>query len=257
MPPEPDPSVWLLPGAPAIHGAEETRQLLAAAVTSVAPRLLGAYLVAGPVAIRITEVEAYGGADDPASHAFAGRRPRHESMYHRAGTSYVYLSHGLHHCLNVVTGRAGEPAAVLLRAGEVVTGHRWAHRRRGVARKGPVPHRDLARGPGALGQALGVEIAHDGRDLLRDADLRLLVPMSPLVASRLAPDVTPRLCTGGPPGSDPVVCRGPRVGVSGAGADPATYSWRYWLAEDETVSRFRAGARRGRSREPDRRDGGG
>jgi DNA-3-methyladenine glycosylase len=128
-----------------------------------ARRLLGAVLTSTfegvATSARITEVEAYGGEDDPASHAFGGPSARNRSMFGRAGLLYVYRSYGIHACANVVVGREGLAAAVLLRAGDLVEGSDLARRRRG--------RRDhLADGPGKLCEALGIDTEHDGLDLL-------------------------------------------------------------------------------------------
>ncbi|WP_307816578.1 DNA-3-methyladenine glycosylase [Nocardioides limicola] len=175
----------------------------------VAPRLLGALVSTsrdgGVVTVRITEVEAYGGFDDEASHACAGPTRRNQPMFGPPGTVYVYLSHGLHHCLNVTTGTAGEPGAVLIRAGEVVEGIPLARARRGGR------DRDLARGPGRLGQCLALSLDDTGTMLGHGVAIR-------------APAV--------PAGE---VLRGPRVGVRRAADRP----WRYWLAGDTTVSGYR------------------
>ncbi len=96
----------------------------------VAPRLLGAVLRHGDVAVRLTEVEAYDGAGDAGSHAFRGRTPRNEVMFGPPGHLYVYFTYGMHHCCNVVCGPAGTASAVLLRAGEVVDGVDQARARR-------------------------------------------------------------------------------------------------------------------------------
>ena len=106
--------------------------------------------------VRLTETEAYGGDDDPASHAFRGPTPRNGSMFGPAGHLYVYRSYGVHWCMNVVTGRVGQAGAVLLRSADV----------EGV---------DVAsslRGPGLLTRFLGVTGADDGVDCCR-ADSRL------------------------------------------------------------------------------------
>lgn len=136
-----------------------------------APRLLGAVLVSelgpSPVAVRINEVEAYRGEDDPASHAFKGKTGRNGSMFESPGTLYVYRSYGVHWCANVSTGPAGTGWAILFRGGEVIDGLATARARRG---------RDdqLANGPGKLCQALGIEGSHDGINLLaRGSALRL------------------------------------------------------------------------------------
>lgn len=188
---------------------------LAGPVLDVAPRLLGAVLRHGEVAIRLTEVEAYDGPDDPGSHAFRGRTPRTEVMFGPAGIAYVYFTYGMHWCLNVVTGPEGRAAAVLLRAGEVVSGLDLARERRAGVRD-----RDLCRGPARLCRTLGVDGEHDGSDLLAETSpLRL----------RLAP-------------SGPAeVLSGPRVGVAGEGARTP---WRFWLPGEPTVSPYRAAASR-------------
>ncbi len=205
------------------------RARLARPVLDVAPDLLGAVLVheppgAGRVAVRLTEVEAYAGEDDPGSHAFRGRTPRTEVMFGPAGHAYVYLSYGMHWCLNVVTGSPGRASAVLLRAGEVVDGLALAGERRPSARTA----RDLARGPARLAAALGVGREHYGADLC-----------APGAALRL------ERASAGPAG---VVRSGPRVGVSGSGGDAVAHPWRFWLDGEPTVSAYRpAVARASRS----------
>jgi DNA-3-methyladenine glycosylase len=187
-------------------------------VLEVAPTLLGAHLVAGPVAVRLTEVEAYAGESDPGSHAFRGRTPRTEVMFGRAGVAYVYFSYGMHWCLNVVTGPDGQASAVLVRAGEVVEGLEVARARRPGA-----GDRDLARGPARLTRALAVDGTLGGTDLLD--------PTAPL---RLV---------GGAPAAPGRVRTGPRVGVSG---DGAAAPWRFWLDGELTVSPYRAAVARRR-----------
>lgn len=177
----------------------------------VAPTLLGAVIAANGVSVRITEVEAYLGELDPASHAWRGPTPRTASMFGPPWHLYVYRSHGIHLCANVVCSPAGEASAVLLRAGEVVEGVEAARMRRPAART----DRDLARGPGRLGAALGLRLDDDGADL-RSGPIRLRLPVEP------AADVV----------------AGPRVGVSRAGG--AEHPWRFWIAGDPTVSPYRA-----------------
>lgn len=110
------------------------------------------------VTIRLDEVEAYRGRDDPASHAHRGLTRRNQPMFGPAGTIYIYLSYGIHWCMNVVTGKEGDPQAVLLRGGTVVDGTTIVEKRRG--------RRDhLADGPGKLGQALGVNAELSGSSL--------------------------------------------------------------------------------------------
>jgi DNA-3-methyladenine glycosylase len=181
--------------------------------TDVAPLLLGSRLSHttpdGTVTVVLTEVEAYLGAEDPASHAFRGETTRNRSMFSGQGHLYVYRSHGLHWCCNVVTGPEGQPGAVLLRAGRVTEGLPLARARRGEGK----PDAALASGPGCLTQALGITGADDGVHLLAGGALRL------------------------EPGSGrvPAFVSGPRVGISKAMDQP----WRYWVPEDPTVSRHR------------------
>lgn len=186
--------------------------LLGGPVVPAARGLLGARLSAGGVTVRITEVEAYAGtAQDPASHAHRGRTPRNTAMFGPAGHAYVYFTYGMHWCLNVVTGPDGEASAVLVRAGEVVTGLAQARSRRQAARSDA----DLARGPARLCAALGVDRSAYGRDLLGDGPVRLRPAREPV--------------------PDPAVAAGPRVGVTGAHDVP----WRFWIAGDATVSAYR------------------
>ena len=144
-------------------------RLLSGEVAAAARGLLGrrlSSLVDGElVSARITEVEAYGGADDPASHAYRGETVRNRSMFGAPGTLYVYRSYGIHWCMNVVVGPIGEPSAVLLRAGLVIDGLETAIRRRGRT-----DH--LIDGPGKLTQALGVDADHDGTSIF-DGPIRI------------------------------------------------------------------------------------
>tara|TARA_B100000614_G_scaffold191808_1_gene172798 strand:+ start:4545 stop:5249 length:705 start_codon:yes stop_codon:yes gene_type:complete len=208
------------------------RDDLSALPVEVAPTLLGAHLVVEVggerVVARLTEVEAYHGAGtgdvpDPGSHARSGRSPRNATMWGEPGHLYVYLSHGIHSCVNVVCAPAGVAGGVLLRAAEIVEGTEIATRRRFAARE-PGPVRDLARGPGRLGQCLGLRHAeHDGVDAVTGAEQSGAVA---LLLLREQPVTS--------------VATGPRVGVAGvAGTD--AYPWRFWIPGDPTVSAFRWG----------------
>lgn len=127
-----------------------------------ARNLLGAILTTTVDGIetagKVVETEAYLGQDDPASHAHNGRTTRNDAMFSAPGTLYVYLSHGIHHCANVVTSAVGEPAAVLIRALEPLTGLNVMAARRG---RGD----NLCNGPGRLTQALGIDLSHNYHDL--------------------------------------------------------------------------------------------
>jgi DNA-3-methyladenine glycosylase len=152
-------------------GDDPLRAALGGGVAGVAPLLLGRRLrseIDGTATeVILTEVEAYGGGDDPASHAYRGRRRRNAAMFGRPGTLYVYRSYGVHWCANVVTGPEGEGSAVLLRGGLPVVGAEVM-----AARRGRPDH--LADGPGKLAAALGIGGEHDGLDLLGEGPLRLL-----------------------------------------------------------------------------------
>ncbi|HWM02654.1 MAG TPA: DNA-3-methyladenine glycosylase, partial [Actinophytocola sp.] len=142
-------------------GSVLTRAELAVDPLDAAKLLLGCVLEAGEVRVRLTEVEAYRGGDDPASHCYRGRTPRNEVMFGPAGHLYVYFVYGMHFCANVVSLTDGVPGAVLLRAGEVVSGRDVARSRRPAARSDV----ELAKGPARLTGVLGLERTHNGLDL--------------------------------------------------------------------------------------------
>jgi DNA-3-methyladenine glycosylase len=187
-------------------------------VVDVAPTLLNAVLRGNGVAVRLTEVEAYEGESDPGSHAFRGRTRRTDVMFGPPGRAYVYFTYGMHWCMNVVCSPDGLASAVLLRAGEVIEGEDLARSRRPRS-----SDRDLARGPARLTKALAIDGTYGGVDLF---DAR-----SPLQLALSSP-------------ADPAAIRiGPRVGVGGAGA---AIPWRFWLAEEATVSVYRPAVERRR-----------
>jgi DNA-3-methyladenine glycosylase len=172
--------------------------VLSRAPEEAAPLLLGAHLVSvvedEEVRVRIGEVEAYKGSEDPASHAYAGETPRNGSMFRQPGTLYVYRSYGIHNCANTAAGPKGVGWGILIRGGEVIQGESTAIRRRGRGT-------DLANGPGRLCQTLGITIDLNGTDLL-----------DPTSTIRLEPGERPE-----------IVMATPRIGISKAKDLP----WRF------------------------------
>jgi DNA-3-methyladenine glycosylase len=185
----------------------------AAEVADTARTLLDWRLTANGVTVRLTEVEAYSGLGaDPASHAHRGLTKRNAVMFGEAGRLYVYFVYGMYDCANIVCGRSGEAAAVLLRAGEVVTGLESARERRPAARSDT----DLASGPAKLVTALGIDRSASGTSVVDGTGpLTVSPPVEPLDPGR--------------------VTAGPRVGVAAAHDVP----WRFWIDGDPTVSAYR------------------
>ena len=128
---------------------------------ALARYLLGKLLVresrAGAMLGRIVETEAYL-TDDPACHAYRGMTPRNRSLFLDAGHAYVYLCYGTHHLLNVSSEAEGVGCGVLLRALEPVAGAERMRRGRRSGGAAAVRTLDLARGPGRLTAALGIDL---------------------------------------------------------------------------------------------------
>jgi DNA-3-methyladenine glycosylase len=235
------------------------RETLARGAVEVAPVLLGCVLEHetpdGLVAVALTEVEAYDGANDPASHAFRGRTARNAVMFGPPGHAYVYFTYGMHFCVNLVCLPEGTASAVLLRAGRVIEGAPLAAARRahGAVR---IADRDLARGPARLCQALGIDRALDGADVCDPGSpLRVRWPDPPGDGAGMAagrpgrtvaadPDAAAWPDGLGPDGLGPGISQGPRVGISTAAERP----WRFWLTGDPTVSVYRPYVPRRRAR---------
>jgi DNA-3-methyladenine glycosylase len=186
------------------------RRFYLRAAPLVARDLLGCLLVSRRgrtvTSGRIVETEAYLGPEDAASHA-AFRPGSRELFYGEGGIAYVFSAYGLHTCLNAITGRAGRPGCVLLRALEPVSGVRAMARRRHM----PVLARRLTSGPGNLTRALGVTLRDNGADLVA----------GPLT---IEPPDRPREFT---------IARGPRIGITRARQRPL----RFWIRDDPHVSR--------------------
>ena len=155
----------------------------------VAPELLNKVLVAPDGrAGRIVEVEAYRGADDPGSHGFRGPTKRNATMFGPPGHLYVYFTYGMHWCANVVAETDGVAAAVLLRALTPLEGVDAMYGVRGPAAR---RDRDLCSGPAKLTQALGIDGALDGANLVT-ADRGVTIvddgrppPPAPAVTTRI------------------------------------------------------------------------
>ncbi len=199
--------------APLSQARRLGREFFARDSRVVAVELLNKVLVhddpgAGLIAGRIVEVEAYLGADDPASHSYRGTTPRTQVMFGPAGHLYVYFSYGMHWCANAVTGDDGVGTAVLVRALAPLEGRATMHERRPAARR----ERDLCSGPARLTQALGLDGRHNGLDLCAAS-----------AAVWIADDDT------APPARPSA---SPRIGISKA----VEHSWRWYVSGDPNVS---------------------
>jgi DNA-3-methyladenine glycosylase len=225
------------------------REFFARPSVPVAPDVLGCVLEhqteAGLVAVELTEVEAYAGASDPASHAYRGKTARNAVMFGPPGHAYVYFTYGMHFCVNLVCLGNGSASAVLLRAGRVIEGEELARARRtggprgvrgatggrgdgespraggqSTREKREVSFRDLARGPARLCQALDIDRSLDGVDVcVPDSPLRMRWPDASTTARSV----------------DRKILSGPRVGISVAAEVP----WRFWVEGEPTVSAYR------------------
>jgi len=163
----------------------------------------------GALAIgRIVETEAYSGIDDEASHSFRMKGPR-EVMSREPGTIYVYRSYGIHTCFNIVSHEPGKTGGVLIRAIEPVAGIELMR-----ARRGSVPDSQIGKGPGNVGQALGVLLTDVGDHILQ-GNVFSLTPGTP----------------------SPEVWCSPRIGISRAVDHP----WRFFDPQSRSVSSRRRG----------------
>jgi DNA-3-methyladenine glycosylase len=232
------------------------RETFVRGAVEVAPALLGCVIEhdtpEGLVAVALTEVEAYHGQADPASHAYRGQTPRNTVMFGPPGHAYVYFTYGMHFCVNLVCLPEGTASAVLIRAGRVIEGEDLARARRTAA------GRDLARGPARLCQALGITREQNGADVCDPASplrVRWPGPARSVPAGAVTGDGAGAAGPGpeaGPAGPGPAelagaaISAGPRVGVSAAGERP----WRFWIDGDPTVSPYRPYAPRRARQKP-------
>lgn len=178
----------------------------------VAPQLLGCVIAMHGVSIRLTEVEAYVGATDPAAHTFNGMTKRNATMFGPPGHLYVYFSYGLHHNGNIVCAPEGDGQGCLLRGGEVIAGEELARQRRQREDRALIPWENLARGPGNVGQALGLTLPDNG------------TPVQLLMREE-----------------EPEWVAGPRIGISKNADAPL----RFWIPGNKTVSSPRGYPKKG------------
>jgi DNA-3-methyladenine glycosylase len=205
----PDPRPW-------------DRERFARPSPELARLLLGTILVRegsdGRTVGLIVETEAYGGPEDRASHARAGRTRRTTPMFGPPGHAYVYLVFGMHSCLNVVAERDGVAGAVLIRAIEPVEGLALMRHRRGATAG---PDARLAAGPARLCQAFDVDRSLDGHDLTAGTGL-WIADAPPALAASIA---------------ERGLAVGPRVGVAYAGDEWAGRPWRFGIRGHSSLSR--------------------
>lgn len=174
----------------------------AAPADIVAPQLLGCTITHNGVTIRLTEVEAYLGAEDAAAHTYRGKTARNAAMFGPPGRLYVYLSYGIHLNGNIVCAPEGTGQGCLMRGGEIIEGEELARERR-QANGRIIAYENLARGPGNLGRALGLSLGDNGT----------LVQIAPR-------------------DEEPEWVAGPRVGISKNADAP----YRFWIPRNKTVS---------------------
>jgi DNA-3-methyladenine glycosylase len=178
-----------------------------------AQSLLGCLLMREGVTLRITEVEAYGGPEDSASHARHGRTTRNAPMWGPPARAYLYFCYGVHWMLNVVTGPEGQASAVLIRGAEVLVGLDHVLVRRKAAKTTPL----LCTGPGKVAQALGLDRTFNGHDLRAPGGLEL---------------------DDGPPPAR--ILAGLRLGIGFATAEDQARPWRFADGDSGAVLRRHA-----------------
>lgn len=189
-------------------GAVLPQSFFARPVDELARALLGCRLVRGSITLAITEVEAYAGPEDTASHARFGKTDRNAAMWGPPGHVYVYLCYGIHNMLNISADASGRASAVLIRACEPVAGLDEVRERRG-GKAGPV----LLAGPGKVGAALELDTSWSGHPLYRTGGLSVHAGEAPAQ-----------------------VLVGPRVGIDFADEADRTRAWRFAVADTPWVS---------------------
>ncbi len=181
----------------------------------LAPQLIGTFLFYRGTLLRVTETEAYRGADDPASHAHRGITKRNAPMFAEPGHLYVYFSYGAHYCVNVVGDTSNSPSGVLIRAGEIATlvslDGKYAI---SVSKELLTDKRQSAIGPGRLGRLVEARREDSGYDLCGEGAEIFLLSM---------------------PASNPNVASSPRVGIT----DGTDKQWRFYDRDSRCVSDVR------------------
>ena len=190
-----------------------SRNFYARDTLTVAQELLGNYVVriwnGERLVCRITETEAYIGRCDKACHAYGYKRTsRTETLFSQPGTAYIYLIYGMYNCLNFVTEEEGEPAAVLIRALEVIEGYDTIKRLRYPNAEGELTtyqRENFLNGPGKLCKGLALDRSMNGTDLTGDI---LHVIRSGEVPKQ--------------------IYTGPRIGIDYA-EEAVHFPWRFWI----------------------------
>lgn len=191
---------------------DSLQKILQLETTEVAKKLLGHYLISKQNNVniigKIVETEAYL-ENDEAAHSFNGKTKRNLAMYAKAGTCYVYISYGLHYCMNIVTTHPDKGEAVLIRALEPISGIKQMQINRSKTNL-----IDLCSGPGKLTQALGISLKDNNKDLLSRNSQFYLSYNNHLI------DETQIVAT-------------PRVGISKAKEKP----YRFYIRDNKFISR--------------------
>lgn len=187
------------------------KELFSLDTLALASALIGCRLVTEREGVRtsglIVETEAYGGASDPAAHSYRGETPRTEVMFREAGHIYVYFIYGVHYCVNIVSEQRGIAGAVLIRAlmpdenSEIM-----------VTRRGVKATDALARGPGNVCKAMGIELSLNGEYAPESSKVWVEIPM---------------------PKPSYSILKSPRIGISKARELP----WRFYVADCPYVSK--------------------
>ncbi len=185
----------------------------------VARALLGKYLIQdgseGITVGKIVETEAYLGTEDPASHAYEGKKTeRTEVQYKRGGHAYVYVIYGIHNCFNVVTGEQDEPESVFIRALEPIEGVELMKKRRDFEDLSKRELVELTNGPGKLCMAMNIDKDYSGKDLCGD-ELFIVEPSQE---------------------ENFEVTSGKRINIDYAG-EAKNWPWRFYIKGNDHVSR--------------------